>query len=210
MSIKLNESIYDNLELMEEDVQGWSRDDSIFLNLFTELKPSVVVEIGSWKGYTAIKMAEAVKELKLNCKIYCIDTWLGAAEFHTNLADTKTRNLLMKNGYPQIYYQFLSNIVHRGFQNVVIPIPNSSLIGSRILRYHKIYPDFVYIDGSHEYEDVKLDINNFYNLAKKNSYILVDDYESSFVGVKKAIDEFCQRNNVSKKAYGDRILIKKD
>ena len=35
MSIKLNESIYDNLELMEEDVQGWSRDDSIFLNLFT-------------------------------------------------------------------------------------------------------------------------------------------------------------------------------
>ena len=108
MSIKLNESIYDNLELMEEDIQGWSRDDSIFLNLFTELKPSVVVEIGSWKGYTAIKMAEAVKELKLNCKIYCIDTWLGAAEIHTNLADTKTRNLLMKNGYPQIYYQFLS------------------------------------------------------------------------------------------------------
>ena len=47
-------------------------------------------------------------------------------------------------------------------------------------------------------------------MAKKNSYILVDDYESSFVGVKKAIDEFCQRNNVSKKAHRDRILIKKD
>lgn len=211
MSIDINGRIYDYLELLPEDIQGWSSDDNLYEDLVSEYKPQVIVEIGTWKGYSAIKWAEGVKNNNLNCKVYCIDTWLGASEFHTNFRDTKDRNLLMKNGYPQIYYQFLSNVVHKKMQNLIVPIPNTSNIGFKILKYHKIVAQIVYIDGSHDYQDVKNDLNNYYSILDNNGVLICDDYKNYyFPGVKQAADEFCKQNNIiDKKILNGRMIIKK-
>lgn len=211
MSIKLNNSIYDNLELLPEDIVGWSRDDSIFAKLVEEFKPKCIVEVGTWKGHSAIRWAEEIKRNNLDSKVYCVDTWLGATEFHTNLANSKNRNLMMKNGYPQIFYQFLSNVVHRNVQDIIIPIPNTSIIGYNILRYNKISPDIVYIDASHDYHDVKVDLINYYSLIKRNAILVCDDYgNGTFPGVKKAVDEFCKQNNISEtRQIKDRKILKK-
>lgn len=53
--------------------------------------------------------------------------------------------------------------------------------------------DFIYIDGSHEYENVKADLQRYYPLA--NKLIAGHDYYWK-PGVKKAVDEFCKTNNL--------------
>ena len=57
--------------------------------------------------------------------------------------------------------------------------------------------DYVFLDGGHDYETVKNDLNCCIEVINiNNGTILCDDYNLSYApGVKKAIDEFVKKNN---------------
>ncbi len=57
--------------------------------------------------------------------------------------------------------------------------------------------DFVYIDGLHTYEAVKADIEGWYPKVKKNRLICGHDFNPiKWIGVVKAVNEFCKNNNL--------------
>src|SRR5262245_35034777 len=92
------------------DLQGWNSDLPTFKRLLAEVRPTLIVEVGTWKGASAIHLARICDELKLaETKIICVDTWLGALEFWTNHLPGIDRYAALNivNGYPQVYYQFL-------------------------------------------------------------------------------------------------------
>lgn len=55
--------------------------------------------------------------------------------------------------------------------------------------------DVIYIDASHLYEDVKLDLNNFLPKLKPNGICAGHDYGNELFGVTKSVDEFIKENN---------------
>lgn len=183
----IGKNIYTELKPLPENLQGWNSNHSIFETLIKKTNPQTIIEIGTWKGASAINMAKICKGLELDTKIYCVDTWLGSVEFWNDLSETPERDLMLKNGYPQIYYQFLSNIIHHNLQDVIIPVPNTSANAAKILSYHNIKADLIYIDASHEYEDVKADIKAYLPLLNKGGVMFGDDY--GWPGVRKAVDE---------------------
>lgn len=73
--------------------------------------------------------------------------------------------------------------------------------------------DFIYIDGSHLYKDVKRDLNDWFPKLKPNGILGGHDYGNElFKGVKQAVDEFCEERNLRIDLLsdeGDFILIKK-
>ena len=142
---KIDRKIYDNLDILPEDLQGWNGKSKLFGQLIGEIRPKTIIEVGTWKGQSAINMGTSVVDLNLNTKIFCVDTWLGAVEFLTTLSHTPERNLLLKNGYPQIYYQFLSNVVHHGLEDYILPIPNTSENGFRFLKSNNIMAEIIYM-----------------------------------------------------------------
>jgi hypothetical protein len=149
--------------------------------LIDKVKPKVIVEVGCWKGQSTVSMLEASKD----SKIYCIDTWLGAVEFYTK--QTPDRDLMKLHGYPQVYYQFLSNIVTTGHIERVEPMPMTSRMGAELCPIG----DLIYIDASHEYKDVKEDLEGYYLKLNKGGIMFGDDYYNvDFPGVKQAVDEF--------------------
>ena len=156
-------------------VPGWNSNSDVFGRLVEEAKPSIIFEVGTWLGASAINMARHTKRLSLETKIYCVDTWLGAEEFWTMGKDDPDRNLKTKNGYPQVYFDFLSNVVEHGMQDTIIPIPNTSHIGSIILSHLRLRADLIYIDGSHDYEDVKNDIRDYMPLLRPGGIMFGDD-----------------------------------
>jgi hypothetical protein len=185
---KINENVYDGILPSESDyVQGWNSNEPIFEDLITKIRPRNIIEVGTWLGGSAINMSKIIKKLNLDTKIYCVDTWLGAEEFWTGAAHTPERNLKCKNGYPQVYFDFLSNVVKHEVQDIIIPIPNTSFIGSKILKHMGITADLIYVDGSHEYEDVKLDIINYMDILNSNGVMFGDDI--GWGGVNKAVNE---------------------
>jgi len=185
----LNNKIYENLELLPLDLQGWNGNSNVFMELIQETRPEIIVEIGTWKGQSAINMANCCKSLGLQTKIYCIDTWLGALEFWHGLNETPERDLMLKNGYPQIYYQFLSNVVHSNCQDMIIPVPLPSILGIKLLNKLGIKAGLIYIDGSHEYEDVVLDIAVSNDLISKTKAVIFGDDYRTFRGVLIAVNK---------------------
>jgi hypothetical protein len=192
----IDKNIYNEFTLLPEDTSGWNGNSEVFVKLITEIKPKTIIEVGSWKGQSAINMGKTTKELELGTTIHCVDTWLGAIEFWSSLKETEERNLLLRNGYPQIYYQFLSNVIHNGLQDTILPFPNTSENGFRYFRDIKLTADLIYIDASHEEEDVYKDVNNYFTLLNAGGIIFGDDYVS-WVDVKKSIDRFVKEKNLT-------------
>ena len=171
-----------------QHVPGWNSNSDVFGRLVEETKPSIIFEVGTWLGASAINMARNAKRLSLNTKIYCVDTWLGAEEFWTTGKDDPERNLNIKNGYPRVYFDFLANVVGHGMQDVIIPIPNTSHIGSIILSHLGLKAELIYIDGSHDYEDVKNDIRDYMPLLSPGGIMFGDDMKI-WKGVERAVHE---------------------
>ena len=59
--------------------------DGLYEQWMSLYKPNLVIEVGSFLGYSAIKMAKEIKKLNLDTKIICVDTWLGSPEHYINL-----------------------------------------------------------------------------------------------------------------------------
>ena len=192
----IDKSIYENLDLLPEDSSGWNGKSELFKTLIEDLRPKTIIEVGTWKGQSAITMGNAIKNLGLSTKIHCVDTWLGAIEFQGFLKDTHERNLVLKNGYPQVYFQFLSNVVHHGLEDIILPFPNTSENGYRYFKENNVSPELIYIDASHEEDDVYRDITNYYNLLSVGGVIFGDDY-ISWVGVNKSVNRFAEENNLT-------------
>lgn len=57
--------------------------------------------------------------------------------------------------------------------------------------------DAVFIDADHSYRAVSNDLSFWYKKVKIGGWILGDDYSQRGMGVKKAVDEFSQKNNLS-------------
>ena len=69
--------------------------------------------------------------------------------------------------------------------------------------------DYVFLDGGHDYETVKNDLNNCAEVINNNGTILCDDYDLSYApGVKKAIDEFVASNNFNCEIVSDYRFAK--
>lgn len=60
--------------------------------------------------------------------------------------------------------------------------------------------DVVYIDASHEYNDVKKDIEIYWNKIKSGGFLTGHDYHHSpdvWPGVKRAVDEFMEKSAIN-------------
>ena len=91
-------------------------------------------------------------------------------------------------------------MVQLGVQNYVIPFPApSQLVGQYFQRKgHRLpKPDLVHLDASHEYEDVRRDVEQWWPLLSPTGVLLGDDYLGYWVGVKRAVDEFVGARNLT-------------
>ena len=170
--------------------EGWNSDHDVFRQIVSRYDTPTIIEIGSWHGASAITMAKALKYGF--GKIYCVDTWLGALEFWTTHKDTPERDLMLRNGYPQVYYHFLACVQAAGVDRFITPVPMPSIMAARWFANEKVTADVIYVDGSHEYEDVKADIIAYLPLLKLGGTMFGDDF-SAFEGVARAVEEMFGR-----------------
>jgi len=185
-----------NVKKYPQNVDGWGSDAPIFDELVERVRPSLIIEIGSWKGASAIHMADASKKIGLDTAIVCVDTWLGSLEMWTDQSDpSRYGSLGLKHGYPQLYYQFLANVVRAGHQDCIIPFPTTSLIGARWFGKRSIQADLIYIDASHDYDDVLADMRAYWPLVRPGGVLFGDD-RLTFIDVDRALTTFSREIGV--------------
>jgi len=202
----LRSNAYSALDVTDHtvDISGWMDPDfsTVVASLVATRSRTdrlVIIEVGSWKGLSASTFAGTLKSNGFtNFTILCIDTWLGAPEFWTwGLNDPERGGSLnMVNGWPTVFNTFTKNMKKLGHDDVVVPLPLSSMQAADVLAYQKITADIVYIDAAHEYEPVKQDIKAYWPLVKPGGTLMGDDYSDGWPGVKQAVNELIEQPSI--------------
>jgi len=121
---------------------------------------SKFVEIGSWKGKSSAFMAVEIANSGKQIDFYCVDTFEGSVEHQNNPELPRLYNIFKDNMKPvEDYYQDM----RMSSMEAVKKFQDESL-------------DFVFIDGSHEYEDIKDDIKSWLPKVKKGGVLAGHDY----------------------------------
>lgn len=158
-------------------IHGWFDFEDVYFKAIVHFpENSHFVEVGSWKGKSSAFMAVEILNSGKNIKFDCIDTWDGKGNNGEYDEDIDVIN-------NSLYETFLKNM-----EPVVghyTPIRMLSIEASKLYEDESL--DFVYIDGSHDYESVKEDILAWIPKVKIGGVIAGHDYDHA--GVKQAVDE---------------------
>ncbi len=202
-----NPYTYFNYREYALDLQGWGSNDPLFSQIIDQIKPQVIIEVGTWKGASAVHMAKLLQEKHIDGTILCIDTWLGAIE---HLSGEYALALSRKHGYPTLFYQFLANVMYNNLHNSIVPLPVPSNIAARWLQRKGLKADLIYIDASHEADDVYADIMQYWQLLKPNGVMIGDDYaDINHIGVTAAVNKFVQERNLTLKTARNKWWLQK-
>ena len=141
---------------------------------------SKFVEVGCWKGKSSSYMAVEIANSQKNIEFTCVDTWLG---------DIHTIDLITNS----IYKIFIENM--KPVENFYKHLRTTSIEASTLFEDKSL--DFVFIDASHTYIDVKNDILAWKPKIKKGGILAGHDYSSGWPEVVKAVDELIKNDMYS-------------
>ena len=195
---------YLGLQMLDGDMQGWASESAVFEDVIKEIQPKLIIEVGTWKGASAIHMAKTCLKYYTDFEIVCVDTFLGSVEHWMG-----DQGLLMKNainGRPNIYQQFLSNVVENKLQDYITPFPIDSLNGAEVLKRHDIFADLIYIDAGHEYRSARTDFIVYSDLLRDGGYMLGDDWQ--YQPIKDAANDSFSADKIIEKSNDKFLWIK--
>jgi hypothetical protein len=215
----LNGDPYQDFPLQDypQDMQGWCSNDPLFEQVIDSRKPTLILEVGTWKGASAIHMAELMKqkraasgEFQRDFAIVCIDTWLGGVE-HIDGSIQLGFEVKRRHGQLDLYNQFLANVIYTKHQDCIVPFPNTSLIAARFLRKKQIHADLIYIDASHDEEDVYADLTHYWHILRQGGVMFGDDWDSGPLGygVICAVNRFMKEKQSSFQVQGHKWILTK-
>ncbi len=140
-----------------------------------------VVEIGSWLGRSTKAMAQTAS------KVWAVDSWKGSGNGDATGEQAK---------HIDVYATFRKNLESELASNTVTAV-TADHAAEEFMRAqmfselfgHDWKPDMVFIDGSHEYEDVKRDIQTSLKLLDWSGMLSGHDFNPAHPGVIKAVQE---------------------
>jgi len=134
--------LLDKLKSDLKNVDGFIKDEEMVLlyKLAKEAKKPIV-EVGSWKGKSTICLAEG-SQAGNKVKVFAVDPFTGSSE----------------HGKVWTYPEFENNIKKAKVDKIVVPLIKTS--AEAVEDWSKEI-DLVWIDGAHEYDQVKFDFENW-------------------------------------------------
>ena len=178
------------IEHIYQNIEGFFNFEKLYDDIIDELpENSKFVEVGVWKGKSiSYAVVESItKNKKIN--FYAVDNFKGSIgepflEYHSSVV------------HKTLYYEYIKNIMP--IMNNITTIPADSIIASQLFENKSV--DFVFIDASHKYENVKADILTWLPKIKPGGYIGGHDYVSdpdhADYGVTKAVNEIIGADKV--------------
>ncbi len=174
---------YNEVDLLPFNPQGWYSNAKSMKQLITTSHAKVVIEVGSWFGASTRHIAQT---LPADGIVYAVDPWTGSpGQMNFNDFDM-----------PNVYRQFLSNVIHAKLTHKIIPIKMPSVEAAKVL---DVKPDLIYIDGYHDFENVYNDLKAWFPFVKGHGILCGDDYYYYWENgwpVKQAVDLFAKENNL--------------
>lgn len=165
----------ENIKGIVDPIEGWLSGHEAELLYHSARRctgKGVIVEIGSYKGKSAIWLAKGSQRGK-NIKIYAIDPHEGYTEY----AGAKTP--------ANTFAEFSRNIEKARASNLIVPIVDTSHHAA--LSFHEPV-ELLFIDGSHEYSAVKEDFHDWIPKVVDGGMVMFHD-TIGYEGPRRVVNE---------------------
>jgi hypothetical protein len=152
--------------------------------LLKTYNPTFWLELGSFVGGSALKVAKSIKENNLQTGIICCDPFCG----DVNMWDWEKNNssykfIGLEDGIPTIYKRFIANVFFKEHSDVITPIQVTSIIAIKLLE--RLYeqkriseiPTVIYLDSAHEVDETYLELVNAWKILPSGGILLGDDWD---------------------------------
>lgn len=143
----------------------WSGHRNFAYDFINYFRPNMLVELGSHYGCSAFAFSQAVKDFELDTKLCFVDTWQG--DDFTKKYDNDVYTIFSRT-VKEFYEKQNINMIRMTFDEA-----NNSFEDGTI--------DVLHIDGSHHYDDVKRDFQNWLPKVSKKGIILLHDISCDIV-----------------------------
>lgn len=156
------------------------------------LRPRTYVELGVFRGDSFSAVCQAVDSLGLPTTCVAVDTWAG--DIHTgNYTDTVYDDIY---SYVRERYASFATLWRMSFDNAVGEVEDGSI-------------DLLHIDGTHTYEAVRHDFDNWLSKLSPRGVVImhdVNEHQANF-GVYRLWDEISQRYPSCAFLYGHGLGV---
>jgi len=163
------------------DIHGWLDYEDLY-DFFSRdfLKDGdTFVEVGSWQGRSISYIAQRIKSLNKNVKIFAVDTFKGQE-------DDEDHQEIVKDLGGSTLEIFNFNLKSLGLEDMVTAIQLDSVEASKTFENYSI--NAIFIDGDHRSEAVAKDLKAWYPKIKKEGAFCGHDY--TWDSVRKEVHEF--------------------
>lgn len=151
---------------------AWTGHMDFAYNHVREHKPKYIVELGTMWGHSFFTMAQAVKDGGYKAKLIAIDNWVGDKHVGEYGDD--------------VFYQ-VRDTAEQYFPDIKVQLIRKNFDEARGLVQNKI--DLLHIDGSHDYDSVRNDVDNWIPKVVDGGWIFMHDVEVPHFGVNKVFQE---------------------
>ncbi|CAL1357653.1 unnamed protein product [Linum trigynum] len=191
--------------LRHRSLKGWGSKGAVFRHLIEEVRPKIIIEVGTFLGASAVHMATLTRQLGLDdTLILCIDDFRGWPGFREQF-----QFINHINGDVMLLYQFMQNVVYSNVTDSVLPLPFST--GSTLSRLCQwgVTADLIEIDAGHEFNSAWSDINRAFRLLRPGGVMFGHDYfrMGDNRGVRRAVNLFAQIYGLRVQTDGEHWVI---
>lgn len=167
-------------------VFGWTDFEPLYSDMVDKFDNAIFAELGSFKGRSAVYMAETIKTRKKNIKLVCVDLWPTPTECDTLRgfgAGQGKEGEIIKAAGVSLMDEFVENT--KDYRDIIFPIRDFTTYTA------DIFPDnhfhFIFVDAGHSYDQVKADLEAWYPKLAPGGYMGGHDF---YDHVQKAVTEF--------------------
>ena len=151
------------------DPQHYDTESEVLDELLGALKPATVFELGSWKGHSAIAIANRLKSFHPQYAVVCIDTWLGHLEHH--LDGRLFAEMHVHNGRPTLWERFVGNVAQSQAASNIYFFHGTTSIAHDVFLMLQCRADFIYLNGGKRFKDVYDDLHHANDLLTEKGVI---------------------------------------
>ncbi|KAH7441594.1 hypothetical protein KP509_03G044900 [Ceratopteris richardii] len=191
--------------LRQKRIRGWGSTGTVFMRLLEEVRPKIILELGTYLGASALHMANLSKSMfDHDFLILCIDDFRGWPGFRDKF---KFHQI---NGDVQLFYQFMQNVQTMNFTDNILPLPFSTTSAMSALCEWGVYADLIEVDAAHDFHSAWADINLGYSLLKPGGVMFGHDYFTKLDnrGVGRAVDLFAKLKGLRVEPDGQHWILR--
>jgi len=166
------------------NIQGWFTFPQLYSHVVKNAPQTAhFVEVGTWKGTSTAYMGVEIFNSGKTIKFDCIDPFIAVGDEQPEY----------KISHEDLKKEFIKNMKPLEGHYTLYDVGSLEVVD----KYEEKSLDFVFIDGSHKYEDVVADIKAWLPKIKKGGFLAGHDYVNTWPEVVRAVNDTLKKSNVA-------------